>query len=242
MTDKIIAGQVFKTNKYGDCRVVKFNGCNDVEIEFIGTGYKASVEAAKLRRGLIKDYLFPIVCGKGYFGIGEYKATDKGKITKEYQAWHGMFLRCYHKSRAITQPTYAGCTVHSDWHNFQTFAKWHEENYIEGCHLDKDLIKKGNKIYSPKTCVFITRELNNLMNDNGSSRMFMPIGVQRRGNRYTSRINIAGKSTYLGTFDDKESAHRSWKTSKSKEIIRQAMLLTTPAILVDPLLRLSDSL
>ena len=33
-------------------------------------------------------------------------------------------------------------------------------HYREDWHLDKDLLFKGNKVYSPETCVFIPREIN----------------------------------------------------------------------------------
>lgn len=35
-----------------------------------------------------------------------------------------------------------------------------EDNYIDGYQLDKDIKYKGNKIYSPNTCKFVTQSQN----------------------------------------------------------------------------------
>ena len=58
------------------------------------------------------------------------------------------------------------CSVYEGWHNFQNFAKWYEDNYYEieeeQMHLDKDILVKGNKVYSPDTCVFVPETINGL--------------------------------------------------------------------------------
>ena len=96
--------------------------------------------------------------GVGVTGQGEYSHLVRkinGKHTKVYSVWHDMLGRCYNKKYQEKKPTYIGCTVCEEWHNFQNFAKWYEENYYEVNNeemaLDKDILIKGNKIYSPQT-------------------------------------------------------------------------------------------
>lgn len=97
------------------------------------------------------------VNGNGYIGTGKYKSKINGKNTKAYQCWVDMLRRCYcPRTQAYGgNQVYIGCTVSDDWRNFQNFAKFHEENYIEGYHLDKDTLVDGNKLYSAETCQFI---------------------------------------------------------------------------------------
>jgi hypothetical protein len=92
--------------------------------------------------------------GTGFVGVGKYKTSIKQKPTKMYSVWKSMLRR------------YKDCSVDSQWCNFQVFAKWHEKNYnpetMKGWHLDKDILVKGNKIYSPKTCCFVPFQINSL--------------------------------------------------------------------------------
>jgi hypothetical protein len=63
--------------------------------------------------------------------------------------------------------TYQDVFVCEEWHNFQVFAKWFYENYYkilgEIMNLDKDIIKKGNKIYGPEYCAFVPQTINKLL-------------------------------------------------------------------------------
>lgn len=74
-----------------------------------------------------------------------------------------MISRCYSKLSLLRSPCYAEASVCDDWHSFQVFADWYYENHpLDGTtyHLDKDLKVKGNKIYSPSTCLFVTAKEN----------------------------------------------------------------------------------
>jgi hypothetical protein len=43
--------------------------------------------------------------------------------------------------------------------------------------LDKDILHKGNKIYSPEYCIFVTQDINKLFIKCNKSRGKHPIGV-----------------------------------------------------------------
>ena len=152
--------KTYASNNYGDFRISKYNNPRDVIIEFVATGYKVSVMDSKIILGAVKDRLLPTVHGVGFIGDGSYKSRGEGVTAKQYQSWTDMLKRCYSMSELKRRPTYNGCSVCEEWHNFQNFAKWFDDNYIEGCQLDKDVKVEGNKIYSPSTCKFIPISAN----------------------------------------------------------------------------------
>lgn len=154
--EKIKVGDRFESNNYGWFEVIEYNGYRDITVKFIDTGYVTEVHGVAIRNGAAKDNLQPSVYGVGFVGKGEYKLRVDGKATKEYTCWKGMLERCYSEKKRERSPTYIGCSVCKEWHNFQVFAKYYEDNYKEGYHLDKDLLFKDNKIYSSETCVFCT--------------------------------------------------------------------------------------
>ena len=85
-----------------------------------------------------------LIFSVGYNTKETYKSTENGKKTKCYQTWQNMLMRCYDEKFHARKPAYIGCKVCEEWHNFQNFAKWYEENYyeIEGerMYLDKDIL------------------------------------------------------------------------------------------------------
>ena len=95
-----------------------------------------------------------------------------------------MLTRCYSDKYKKKKPTYEDCKVYEELLNFQNFAKWDSENYyeIEGetmC-LDKDILVKHNKIYSPETCVYVPNTINVLFTKSDKIRGNTPIGVNEQ--------------------------------------------------------------
>ena len=150
------------TNRSGNAfRVVKYVWNREVYIEAVDTVTYLCVRADILRQGTFKDRRAPSVLGVGFIGYGNHVAHKKGKATKKYTTWQNMFERCYCPKYQEKQPTYIGCSVAKEWHDFQVFGEWYEEHYIEGYHLDKDIIEEGNRVYSPDYCKFVTQADNN---------------------------------------------------------------------------------
>ena len=90
------------------------------------------------------------------------KTTINGKrvTCPYYSKWSEMIRRCYSTEYQGRKPTYSDCCVHAGWWLFSSFKRWMEKQDWQGKHLDKDLIKAGNKMYSPLTCVFVSNKVN----------------------------------------------------------------------------------
>lgn len=169
-----------------------------------------------VKKGSIKNPYHPSVCKKGYIGVGIYKANIGCKATVTYSTWKHMLERCYNEKRQEVVPTYIDCHVDKRWFNFQVFAKWFEENHVKSSDLDKDILVKGNKIYSPETCCFVPQEVNKIIIKRDKSRGDLPIGVayNKRGRKYTAQLSINGKTKNLGYFDTIEEAFQAYKLTK----------------------------
>lgn len=140
-----------------------------------------------------------------------------------YRAWIDMLKRAYDPKYATKRPTYIGVTVCEEWHSFMAFRAWMMTQDWEGKQLDKDIIVPGNKVYSPATCAFVSREINQLLTDRAAARGEWPIGVdwQKAKNRFRAGISENGKTRNLGYFTTPEAAHRAWRKEKVR-IVRTA--------------------
>ena len=152
--------KIYTSTKCGDFKVISYNSASSVEVEFFNTGYVCISKSVNIRRGQVNDKLNPSVFGVGFVGIGNSKPSIDGVHTKEYKAWSNMISRCYSPNTQEINPTYKGCSVCNEWLDFQIFAKWFGDNYIYGYQLDKDIKIKGNKVYSPSTCKFVSPKDN----------------------------------------------------------------------------------
>jgi hypothetical protein len=170
-----------------------------------------------------KSRLEPTVYGIGYLGVGEYKTrrTSKG-MTNEYVMWTNMLSRCYGKpyqNNPANPARYAECTVCEEWHNFQNFAKWCNEQPNFGkprYSLDKDLTEFGNTVYCPEKCYIVAPKVNSAVKMMEWKRdTDLPQGVYRHGGCYSS--HAGGKSKYSSSVD----ILRTWYVEKKKEHVVQ---------------------
>lgn len=170
-------------------------------------------------KGNIKNPNHKSVCNTGYVEIGEYNRKKNFKI---YHTWQSMLERCYSKKRQEKFPTYGEVTVCAEWHNFQVFAQWFENNYnsetMEDWHLDKDILIKSNKIYSPENCVFIPPQINTLLIKCDSVRGGLPIGVSKFKEKFKAQISTNGKIAHIGYFTTSQEAFQAYKTAKENQI------------------------
>lgn len=115
--------------------------------------------------GQVKCKFEPRLYKVGYEGEGKYLMYEHGKRTFNYNKWCHILDRTHGGKH--NKPCYKDVLLDEEWFNFQNFAEWNEANYyeIEGeeMHLDKDLLSEGVKIYSPNTCVYLPKRLNEVL-------------------------------------------------------------------------------
>jgi hypothetical protein len=200
-------------------KIIKYNSSNDMEIQF-DNGYIKKCYYYDFIKGRIYNPLDKTNYNIGYLGIGEYVSKDK-----PYSTWRRMLQRCYDETFLVKYTTYKGCAVCDEWHNYQNFAKWYDENYYtvqnEKMELDKDILIKGNKIYSPETCVFVPEYINYLFVKRNKLRGEYPIGVTLHSDKdklIAQCHDINKKSIYIGKYYTIEEAFEAYKNYKEKLI------------------------
>lgn len=131
-----------------------------------------------------------------------------------YNRWFAMLQRCYAPTSTRIANTYAGCTVGSEWHNFQNFANWfYEQKYHDrdGYQIDKDLITFGNREYSPENCCIIPAQLNYAIRSSFSATTGVRGVKPLPSGRFEARASREGKYVYLGVHETAEEAHHVWR-------------------------------
>jgi hypothetical protein len=224
---KDCVGKVCKSLNSGDFKIVKYNDNRNVEVQFLKTGYEATVELVQVKRGNVKDPYLPSVCGVGILGA-KYPITINSILTKEYTLWCSMLKRCYSNAYKKRQPTYEGCEVSNNFKSYEYFYEWCNKQVgfnNKDWQLDKDLLTKGNKVYSENTCIFIPAEINLLLVKREALRGTHPIGVRwhKRDKAFVAKVNKnKGKQEHLGYFATELEAFNAYKQAKESFIKEQA--------------------
>ena len=209
------------TNKQGfNYKIVHYNTYYDITILF-DSGYIKSATMKEVKRNAIKDKLSPSVYGVGIVGI-RYQTKINGKHTTEYSVWKNMLRRCYGEKGRQKFQSYNDCTVSENFKKYSYFYEWSNKqvgfNSVDDMgnpfHLDKDLLVKGNKIYSETTCVFLPLEINVALAIRDSKNKNFHVGVRKGCNKYEAICCINSKSTYLGTFNTEIDAFNAYKQAK----------------------------
>ena len=213
-----------KINNFGSLmRIINYRNVRDIDVFFPEYNYvKEHTQYNNFKKGTIACVYERRLYGVGYLGDGRYDKSINGKNTKYYDIWSEMLTRCYNPKYIQKHPTYEGCHVHDSWLNFQTFSAWLDKNYYEiekeRIDLDKDILCKGNKIYSPDTCIFVPQSINLLFVKRDNDRGDLPIGVTYHNKKYRVRCNINKKENFLGYYNTLEEAFQVYKQYKERYI------------------------
>lgn len=209
-------GTLYTTNNYGQLAIVEYRHSASVSVKFLASGSEAVARAASIRRGKVKDLFRPNVYGVGYMGEGRNVSWLNGRETPEYSVWSKMIKRCYCPKSLVDHPTYLGCSVVTEWHNFNTFAEWFKLNYIEGFQLDKDIKVKGNRIYSPSTCAFVSRDDNVEAAQAKEYYFLTPVGKKIRVYNLTKfcAANSLHVSNMVQVYKGNRPHHKGWRKAQ----------------------------
>ena len=164
------------------------------------------------------------VFGIGFNDVGFQSSID-GKHIWQYDLWKSMLKRCFSEKEKQHYPTYKDVTCCDEWLSFSNFFEWvnKQVDYAGkpvGFELDKDIIVKGNKIYSPCLCSFVPQAVNSLLLDSGAARGIYPVGVtfDKHAGKFKAQLNCFGKLKYLGLYTTIEAASFAYKTAKEAQI------------------------
>ena len=194
----VFVGDLFE-NKYGDvAEVLEYINARNIKVKFLGDheGF-ACVAANNLRSGAFKNYMRPSVQGVGFLGGDTH---DRDKFIRDI--WRSCIVRCYSEKYQKKQPTYKGCVVDPEWHNFQNFLVWFKSQrfYDKGYDLDKDILGKTSKIYSKDTCCLVPTEINNFFIVDTNKRSDLPRYITRSEVSYRVRVTVGGKRKCFGFY------------------------------------------
>ncbi|AHK11595.1 hypothetical protein S140_188 [Shewanella sp. phage 1/40] len=170
------------------------------------------------------------------YGIGkvdiEYQTqifSGKGKdrklewICPVYEAWKQMLRRVYSKKLHSSFPTYQDVSVCNDWLSLSKFKSWMDnQNYyhsVEGkLQLDKDFLLKGNRVYCPDYCCFVTRKVNSFLKGKPAFAEGLPVGVYRNKGKFAANCKdpFDRFSKHLGYFSTISEAEHVYLSTKRK--------------------------
>lgn len=196
---------IFHHKKYGEYEIVEYENSDNVKIRFRDTGYEYVTSMNHIENNEVMDRLYKNIFG-GVVGIYGYDVDI-------YKMWYNMLYRANKQGGS-----YKDSSVCQEWLYFPNFHDWaKKQKYQKGWHLDKDIIVRGNKMYSPYTCCFLPPEINTFFEKSNNA---VGYGMNRSKTKYVSFIRSKGKKLHLGTFDTKEEAQMAYITKK-KELLEE---------------------
>ena len=210
-------------------KIIEYNKASDIVVEFQDEHrFKTNTTYGNFARGCVRNPYYPTVYGVGITG-NKYPAKTNGLQTREYRTWLHMLRRCFNNRCKEDQPAYNDVTCCEEWLSFENFYDWlysqdNSEKWYNGKRwaIDKDILVKGNKIYSPETCCLVPQNVNCLLLGRDSLRGSLPIGVKQVGDKFEANCGnpFTGKREFLGTYKTPEEAFYVYK-NKREEYIKQ---------------------
>ena len=222
-------GNVYSSSNYGDYVVEEYLGDSKVRIKFINTGSVRTTYTSRIHHGGVMDFCAEkVVKSKTNNIIHKVgnRGDDKSLIEenfKAYQVWCSMLQRCYSPRTEYMKRNYKDCEVSDYFKIFPQFLEWWKmksEGISIDLQLDKDILIKGNRLYSETTCTLVPRDVNMLLIKRDKARGKYPIGVTycKNTKRYKAQFSKFNIITHLGFYDDIECAFLAYKQAKEDYI------------------------
>lgn len=213
LNPSIKEGDKFTNQQGSEFHVKKYTKAANIVVEFTSPiCYSVKTTMGNIKKGVVHNKYLPTVAGVGI--IGDFEVDTKSKM---YRTWAGMLKRVYTPRSGQQLRNYGDCSVQNEWFSIENFAEWFSVQNLENdWELDKDLLIKGNRVYSEHACVFLPREINSFLTNRHNHRGDCPVGVtyHPRLNKYQASCTFDGENNYLGVFTDSESAFNCYKNYK----------------------------
>lgn len=228
--DKI--GELGYNNNNELMKIIEYNNSSDITVEFQDKyKYKVHTQYGNFKNGNVKNAFSKSIYGVGITG-NKYPTRINGIKEKEYELWKRMLERCYNKKTKEKQPTYKDVTCCEEWLYYPNFYEWihSQENFDKWYNgkqwcIDKDILLKGNKIYSPEVCCLVPNNVNVLFIKSDATRGDLPIGVSihpQHKNKYYVQFSASKgdkrKNVFVGLYKNIEEAFNAYKIAKEKYI------------------------
>lgn len=225
-----------KLNNQGSLmKIIEYNSNSDITIEF-QDDYKARIKSqyCNFKSGSIRNPYARSIYSVGMTG-NKYPTAINTYPIREYLTWHNIMQRCFSEGLKKKQPTYQDVTVCNEWLNYENFYEWlhsqpNFEKWLNGKRwaIDKDILNKGNKIYSPDNCCLIPQNVNCLFLKREADRGKYPIGVRYKdGNGFLASCHnpFTNKNEKIGSYSTPEKAfYLGYKPYKEDIIKRVAQI------------------
>lgn len=177
-------GTIRQNNQGCQMKVVEYINTRNIKVQFLDEyKYIRKTSWDNFVKGYVINPYHKSVYDSGMLGA-KYVAKIQGVMTKEYEAWIRMIERSCSNKFKENHPTYKDVTCCQEWLLFENFYEWihSQENFDKWLNgdlwcLDKDILVKGNKIYSPETCCLVPRYVNNIVLKCDAARGHLPIGI-----------------------------------------------------------------
>ena len=233
-------GEINISNEGCAMKIVEYNNCDDIIIQFEDEyKYRLHTQYGNFQKGQCKNPFYPSVFGHGYMGVDKNGNVPKTKEFKdgkwhniwEYNKWMNMLQRCFNNKLKEKEPTYKDVVCCERWLCYANFLEdlevlkqeynWDDD---EKLNLDKDILHKGNKLYSLENCVLMPDYINSLFIKRDAKRGEYPIGVcyNKQRKKYQAYYSVNGKNKGLGCYNTPLEAFSAYKIAKENEIKRIA--------------------
>lgn len=217
-------GMLIKTKSYGSFVIVDYLDKDSVKVRFERTGYEVCARISNVVKGKVSDKLQKGVKGVGI--KGDAPSRIDGVLDVAYTYWCSMLIRCYDQHKQGQLQHYKGCSVSEHFKNLEYFSTWCRkqkgfdmtDDKGKSFQLDKDILVRGNKVYSEDTCCFVPQQINKVIMDSKKIRGVYPVGVTFTRKRFRAAISRYGKFTFIGNFDNAEDAFCAYKEAKETYI------------------------
>lgn len=221
-TDKFIEKAcIVHNNKYKYPNTIYVKNDEKVEIEcpIHGTFWQTphnhlnGAGCPKCRNGIAKRF----ICGSGVNDL------NSARNERSYNIWIHLMKRCCGERRP---KAYKDCKICDEWKLYSNFKKFYDKYCKnDSFHLDKDILVQGNKLYSPDTCVFVPREINETMHSIWVEDRSLPAGVSMTEcGKFRARCRKGEwlDQEHIGCYDTAEEAFEEYRKAKKDRIKEMA--------------------